>query len=181
MFDVAGAGVNEGEKVPSGLHHTLAIIAHRNQVLDAAGLSIPAAQFSGGVCTKTEMANLKELISSKYQQYYWPAASYCYAYEPTVMEGEALSPKFQAHNWYLPAIGELVRQYWYYRQGLTSDLNVFAKAINNGVMTDYTASNRWSSSEGGQTIAWLVYFSSGDFYGYGSKYGSSVVRAVCAF
>ena len=189
MFEVAGAGINEGEKAPTGLHHTLGIIAHRNQVLDAAGLSIPAAQFKDGVRTKSEMENLYELISkiienngnaAKYQQYYWPAASYCYAYEPTVADGEELAPKFKAHNWYLPAIGELVRQYWYYRQGLASDLNIFANAINNAVMANYTASGRWSSSENGQAHAWYVYFSNGNFYG-SYKYGSLVVRAVCAF
>lgn len=189
MFEVAGAGINEGEKAPTGLHHTLGIIAHRNQVLDAAGLSIPAAQFKDGVRTKSEMENLYELISkiienngnaAKYQQYYWPAASYCYAYEPTVADGEELAPKFKAHNWYLPAIGELVRQYWYYRQGLASDLNIFANAINNAVMANYTASGRWSSSEGNQTNAWYVNFSSG-FFNYNSKCNSGVVRAVCAF
>ncbi len=189
MFEVAGAGINEGEKAPTGLHHTLGIIAHRNQVLDAAGLSIPAAQFKDGVRTKSEMENLYELISkiienngnaAKYQQYYWPAASYCYAYEPTVADGEELAPKFKAHNWYLPAIGELVRQYWYYRQGLASDLNIFANAINNAVMANYTASYRWSSSEYYQTLAWYVGFSHGYFGGYG-KSGSGVVRAVCAF
>ena len=189
MFEVAGAGINEGEKAPTGLHHTLGIIAHRNQVLDAAGLSIPAAQFKDGVRTKSEMENLYELISkiienngnaAKYQQYYWPAASYCYAYEPTVADGEELAPKFKAHNWYLPAIGELVRQYWYYRQGLASDLNIFANAINNAVMANYTASNRWSSSEGSQALAWFVYFSDGIFSNY-NKCNSVVVRAVCAF
>ena len=189
MFEVAGAGINEGEKAPTGLHHTLGIIAHRNQVLDAAGLSIPAAQFKDGVRTKSEMENLYELISkiienngnaAKYQQYYWPAASYCYAYEPTVADGEELAPKFKAHNWYLPAIGELVRQYWYYRQGLASDLNIFANAINNAVMANYTASIRWSSSEHIQTRAWLVNFSNGHC-GYNSKFSSLVVRAVCAF
>lgn len=189
MFEVAGAGISEGEKAPTGLHHTLGIIAHRNQVLDAAGLSIPAAQFKDGVRTKSEMENLYELISkiienngnaAKYQQYYWPAASYCYAYEPTVADGEELAPKFKAHNWYLPAIGELVRQYWYYRQGLASDLNIFANAINNAVMANYTASYRWSSSEYNQTGAWYVYFSNGHF-GNLSKSFSPVVRAVCAF
>lgn len=189
MFEVAGAGISEGEKAPTGLHHTLGIIAHRNQVLDAAGLSIPAAQFKDGVRTKSEMENLYELISkiienngnaAKYQQYYWPAASYCYAYEPTVADGEELAPKFKAHNWYLPAIGELVRQYWYYRQGLASDLNIFANAINNAVMANYTASNRWSSSEYNQTHAWVVNFSNGGF-NFSSKYYSNVVRAVCAF
>lgn len=189
MIEVAGAGINEDEKAPSGLHHTLAIIAHRNQVLDAAGLSIPAAQFSGGVRTKTEMENLKELIAeiienngnaTKYQQYYWPAASFCYAYEPKVADGEELAAKFKAHNWYLPAIGELCRQYWYYRQGLESDLNIFAAAINNAIMTNYTASYRWSSSGYGQTLAWFVNFSNGYFSG-NYEYGSGVVRAVCAF
>ena len=189
MFEVAGAGISEGEKAPTGLHHTLGIIAHRNQVLDAAGLSIPAAQFKDGVRTKSEMENLYELISkiienngnaAKYQQYYWPAASYCYAYEPTVADGEELAPKFKAHNWYLPAIGELVRQYWYYRQGLASDLNIFANAINNAVMANYTASNRWSSSETYQTSAWGVYFSNG-YFGSSGKFNSYVVRAVCAF
>ena len=189
MFEVAGAGISEGEKAPTGLHHTLGIIAHRNQVLDAAGLSIPAAQFKDGVRTKSEMENLYELISkiienngnaAKYQQYYWPAASYCYAYEPTVADGEELAPKFKAHNWYLPAIGELVRQYWYYRQGLASDLNIFANAINNAVMANYTASHRWSSSENNQTGAWYVNFSNGYFNTAGKCY-SYVVRAVCAF
>ena len=135
------------------------------------------------------MENLYELISkiienngnvAKYQQYYWPAASYCYAYEPTVADGEELAPKFKAHNWYLPAIGELVRQYWYYRQGLASDLNIFANAINNAVMANYTASYRWSSSEYRQTGAWYVLFSNGNFNN-GTKYLSYVVRAVCAF
>ena len=189
MLEVAGAGINEGEKAPTGLHHTLGIIAHRNQVLDAAGLSIPAAQFKDGVRIKSEMDNLHELISkiiennsndARYQQYYWPAASYCYAYEPTVADGEELAPKFKAHNWYLPAIGELARQYWYYRQGLASDLNIFANAINNAVMVNYTASSRWSSSEGYQTHAWHVGFTGGLFYA-GLKYISLVVRAVCAF
>lgn len=189
MFAVAGAGISEGEKAPSGLHHTLAIIAHRNQVLDAAGLSIPAAQFNGSVCTQTETENLRQLIgeiiennssTTKYQQYYWPAASFCYAYEPKVADGEELAAKFKAHNWYLPAIGELCRQYWYYRQGLESDLNIFAAAINNAVMTNYTASQRWSSSEYNQTYAWYVHFSNGYFSSIG-KYGRFVVRAVCAF
>ena len=190
MYDIAGAGVNEDEQVPTGLHHTLAIIAHRNNVLDAAGLSIPSAQYSSGRIVQTEFENLKQLIgeirttngAAKYQQYYWPAASYCYAYEPEVMDGEELAPQFKAHNWYLPASGELARQYWYYRQGLASDLNIFATAINNSIMTNFTSSYRWSSSEGNQYNAWGINFSSGSFYTTGySKYYSYVVRAVCAF
>ena len=189
MLSVAGDGIKEDEKVPAGLHHTLAIIAHRNQVLDAAGLAIPAAQYKDGICVKPEMENLRELLdaiiasnggATKYQQYYWPAASFCYAYEPDIEKDEVLVDKFKAHNWYLPAVGELMRQYWYYRQGTASDLNIFAKAINNGIMSNYTASSRWTSSESYQASAWCVNFSSGGFSN-GSKSYSNVVRAVCAF
>ena len=137
---------------------------------------------------QTEFENLKQLIgeirttngAAKYQQYYWPAASYCYAYEPEVMDGEELAPQFKAHNWYLPANGELARQYWYYRQGLASDLNIFATAINNSIMTNFTSSYRWSSSEYYQYVAWYINFSNG-YFCYYNKYGSFVVRAVCAF
>lgn len=189
MFDLAGAGVNKGESVPTGLHHTLAIIAHRNKVLDAAGLSIPSAQYSNGKITQTEIQNLRQLISkiiatngnaARFQQYYWPAASYCYAYEPTVADGEELAPQFKAHNWYLPASGELARQYWYYRQGLSSDLNIFATAINNAVMSNYIASSRWGSSEQYQSCAWCGNFSNGYINGV-YVFRGAVVRAVCAF
>ena len=39
----------------------------------------------------------------------------------------------------------------------------------------------WSSSEYSQNGSWGVNFSSGYFYGYSGKYGSSMVRAVAAF
>lgn len=189
LFNVSGDGVQSDELVPAGLHHTLAIINHRNRVLDAAGLTIPATQYKNGVPAKSETEDLRELINviianndnlTKYQQYYWPAASFCYAYEPDVKPGEELHKRFKAHNWYLPSSGELVRQYWYYRQGRDSSLNIFASAIDSGVMEDYTASTRWSSSEAYQTYAWYVYFSNG-YFSYNLKYGSFVVRAVCAF
>nr|DAO03156.1 MAG TPA: Protein of unknown function (DUF1566) [Caudoviricetes sp.] len=47
-------------------------------------------------------------------------------------------------------------------------------------MTDFTSSNRWSSSENNSWNAWGVYFGGGSFYG-GGKYHSYVVRAVSAF
>lgn len=189
MINIAGAGVNGDEKVPSGLHHTLGIIAHRNQVLYAAGLPIPAAQFSEGVCISTETETLVKLIISvienndnlaKYQQYYWPAASYCYAYEPSTMKGEELAPQFKAHNWYLPASGEMCRQYWYHRQGLASDLNIFAKAINNGIMANYPTGYCWSSSELNDRGVWTVNSNSG-FIDHMGKADAYTVRPACAF
>lgn len=187
---LSGVGFKDGRLVPSGMQHTLAIIDHRNTLLDGVNLPIPAAQYAGGKQTETETENLRTLIgqiianngnSARYQQYYYPAASFCYAYEPTDLKpGEVLADKFKAHNWYLPSSGELAREYWYYRQGLASDLNIFKAAINGGIMTNFTSSYHWSSSEYNQTHAWYVNFSNGIF-NTTSKYGSYVVRAVSAF
>ena len=41
---------------------------------------------------------------SKYQQFYYPAVSKCYAYQPTVKAGEELADKFKYHNWYLRCV-----------------------------------------------------------------------------
>ena len=139
--------------------------------------------------TQTEIENVRECIEKiianmsavKYQQYYYPAASYCYAYEPKgLLEGEELADRFKAHNWYLPSSGELARLYWYYQRGKDDDKNIFKAALASGKMTDFTSSYRWSSSEYNSWHAWYVSFGSGNFYGY-YKYSSYVVRAVSAF
>ena len=52
---------------------------------------------------------------TKYRQWFFPAASYCYAYQPTAEKpgDTGLSDKFKAHQWYLPSTGELARLYFY--------------------------------------------------------------------
>ena len=57
---------------------------------------------------------------------------------------------------------------------------IFQKAINAGILNDFSNSWYWSSSEGSQANSWNVGFSNGSF-GYNSKYGSNMVRAVAAF
>lgn len=184
-----GVGYSNERKIPSGQQHTLAIIQHRNQILDAIQYPLPSIQSINGKVTQTEIENLRECIESindsmgetKYQQYYYPAASYCYAYEPSkLLDGEKLLDRFKAHNWYLPSSGELARLYWYYNRGRDDDKNIFKKALASGKMTNFTSSYRWSSSEYNTHGAWFVLFGSGFFYGY-NKCGSLVVRAVSAF
>ena len=185
-----GAGYVGDKKIPSGQQHTLAIIQHRNQILDSISYPIPSAQYVNSQITQTEIENVRECIEKiianmsavKYQQYYYPAASYCYAYEPKgLLEGEELADRFKAHNWYLPSSGELARLYWYYQRGKDDDKNIFKAALASGKMTDFTSSFRWSSSEFSSWGAWNVNFGSGYFdYGY-HKYSSYVVRAVSAF
>ena len=41
--------------------------------------------------------------------FYYPVASYCYAYQPSVRQGVILSDKFKSHNWWLPSIAEMYR------------------------------------------------------------------------
>lgn len=179
------------DEVPVGLVKTLKIIQHRNKILEDSGVNLPVPLTTE---LYTEQAVLTQYINdiiadnenlSKFQQYYYPAASRCYAYQPVVKSDEDLADKFKIHNWYLPSIGELMRMYWHSKQGGNYDDdkigNIFQKAISEGVFTDFPASYFWSSSEGSQGSSWYVYFGSGIFFNTASKYGSGVVRAVAAF
>ena len=98
--------------------------------------------------------------------------------------GEELADKFKYHNWYLPSVGELMRMYWHARQGVNYDDDkigaIFQKAIDAGILNDFSNSWYWSSSEYSQYYSWYVNFSGGNFGG-NNKYDSDMVRAVAAF
>ena len=178
-----------GEKMPSGKLKTLQIIQHRNKILNDSGINLPIPSVTA---TETEFQNVTTCINnlvadngnvSKYRQYYYPAASFCYAYEPTILRaGEVLNDKFKAHNWYLPSSGELCRMCWYKLKGYTVGTNdaIFAAPVAAGVFTRWTESYYWASSEGNAYYAWGVVFSSGDV-GYPGKSAGYYVRAVAAF
>ena len=50
--------------------------------------------------------------------FYYPAASICWAYEPIAQK---LNDKFKAHNWFLPTIGDAIRISFYLRYISTMD------------------------------------------------------------
>ena len=181
-------GYRAGTKLPIGLVKTLRIIDHRDMILNDSGVNLPIPSANA---LQTEMENLKSLIddivltngANKYAQYYYPAASYCHAYEPTdLREGEVLDPKFKAGKWYLPSSGELARLYWYHSKGyeVGKDFAIFARGVADGVLTKFNSSTHWSCSEGNSGNSWYVLFNDGLFSGNG-KGGSYVVRAVAAF
>ena len=187
---ILSGAYKKGDEVPVGLAKTLKIIQHRNKILEDSGVNLPIPEATD---LYTEQAMLTQYINniiannenlSKYQQFYYPAASKCYAYQPTVKAGEELADKFKYHNWYLPSVGELMRMYWHARQGVNYDDDkigaIFQKAIDAGILNDFSNSWYWSSSEFSQYDSWFVYFSYGSF-GYNLKYYSSMVRAVAAF
>ena len=142
----------------------------------------------------TEAKSLAQCISSvlashnnqqKYQQYYYPAASYCYAYEPLVKAGEELADNLKANNWFLASMGEWSRLSFYQRHG-TSDADeyaIFSNAFNDGKFAPLTNNWFWSSAENSATTAWYINPQTGQVYGigYSYKFIAYVVRPVVAF
>ena len=106
---IASGVIEEGKTVPLGMLETAYIIRHRNIILRDSGISLPVPVKSS---TQSEFENLTALIAAANTspgsgyRYYYPAASYAYAYEPVVKQGETLHEKFRAHRWFLPTPGE---------------------------------------------------------------------------
>lgn len=193
---LAGEDYHEGDIINMGYARTLKIIKHRNAILNSGlpQVGISPLEIPQASATTTELTALANLITSlrafmadraeqfptKWSQICYPAASAAYAYQPAILkQGEVLSDKFKAHNWFLPSSGQLHRLYWYYRQR-GKDAGIFDKAVNAGVFTQFRATYHWSSTEYSQNGAWGVNFANGSTYNY-SKYNSYVVRAVAAF
>jgi hypothetical protein len=151
-----------GSTIPSGQKKTLEIIEHRNEKILKSNidtrphtLRIPGKNELGTAYTYDELDDLSNVllpdISSKlgveYQAYYYPAASYCYAYSP---DCEELDDKFKTHNWYLPTYAEVARAWYCQHTGL------FAKAISVNDHNFFSAleANYWTSTEQGTNNVW---------------------------
>jgi len=189
-YDTEGSGVahfEEGKYYPLGYRNTIMIMRLRNRILNGStpALGVPAA--SAGT---TEKESLDSLIASiiaannnnnNYREYYYPAFSYCFAYEPTVKEYETLHNKFKAHKWFLPSSGELARAIFYWlRNADASVLSPFKEAKAAGLMA-FSGDWYWSSTECNASNAWGVNGGSGVVLVSYYKLYSYIVRPVCAF
>ena len=125
-----------------GKQKTQAIIRHANQIINAYLLSDQNESvnlywtdddgvehsFAELPATVEELANAMEVLHkannslTKYQQFLYPAAYGCYLYEPQVKEGETLDSQYARNNWYLPACGELYRQYSFFAKSRTGGM-----------------------------------------------------------
>ena len=175
-----------GDSIHVGHYKTLKIIQHRNKIIRESTpsdftLTIPAANASQ---TETEvltglLADIKTAKGEAYMQYYYPAASYCYAYEPTgLLPGEVLSAKFKSHKWFLPTLGELARIYW-----LQQHDTVFNPSFNAGQYKKLYASNwYWTSTEYSAANAYIMNGGNGQVYrnSFNKSY-KYLARAVVAF
>ena len=189
-FDRVGLKVND--MIARGQLNTLKIIAHRDYILQDpnVNLSIPKA-----TADKTLAQSLSECIKyvqslhkeQKYQQFYYPAASYCNAYVPTLNSNtQTLAEPFTEGHWFLMSSGEMARCSWYSRNGYNLGVanNIFAQAKADFRFDVFIDTWYWLSSEKTGLHSWNMNPVSGQIIGYlgnGYKYDANQVRPAVAF
>ena len=182
-------GLQVGDMVARGQLNTLKIIAHRDYILKDPNVNLPIPKATSD---KTLAQSLSECIKSvqashnnakKYQQYYYPAASYCNAYVPTLdNDTETLAEPFTEGHWFLMSSGEMARCFWYAMKGYNVGVanNIFAQAKADFRFVPFSSTWYWLSSEYSELASWYLDPVSGQFYTY-SKYYATQVRAAVAF
>lgn len=184
-------GLKVNDMVARGQLNTLKIIAHRDYILQDTKVNLPIPK---ATADKTLAESLTECIKSvqashnnvqRYQQYYYPAASYCNAYEPALDNNEQdLSEPFREGHWFLMSSGEMARCSWYEQKGYDFGVAnaIFAQAKNDLRFVPLS-SNRyyWLSSEFSDTQSWNMDPVTGDFLLYFLKFTENPVRAAVAF
>lgn len=184
-------GLKVGDMVARGQLNTLKIIAHRDYILQDTNVNLPVPKATSG---KTLAQSLSECIKSvqdehgnaqKYQQYYYPAASYCNAYVPTLdNDTETLAEPFTEGHWFLMSSGEMARCSWYAMKGYNVGVanNIFAQAKADFRFSEFLSTGYWLSSEYSEDRSINMNPVSGIFNGfYGQKSGSYLLRAAVAF
>lgn len=188
-------GLKVGDMVARGQLNTLKIIAHRDYILKDSKVNLPIPEATP---EKTLAQSLSECIKSvqashnnaqKYQQYYYPAASYCNAYVPTLdNDTETLAEPFTEGHWFLMSSGEMARCSWYAMKGY-NDASVphaiFAKPWADQRFTKFPDTYYWLSSEYSEYRSWYLVPVRGQIgdssRGGKSKYEAIQVRAAVAF
>lgn len=182
-------GLNVNDMVARGQLNTLKIIAHRDYILQDPNVNLPVPK---ATADKTLEQSLSECIKSvqaehnnarKYQQYYYPAASYCNAYVPTLdNDAETLAEPFTEGHWFLMSSGEMARCSWYAMKGYDVGVanNIFAQAKADFRFDAFSITWYWLSSEYSEFISWTLYPVCGQFL-YNSKCFAGQVRAAVAF
>lgn len=184
-------GLKVGDMVARGQLNTLKIIAHRDYILQDTNVNLPVPKATS---YKTLAQSLSECIKSvqdehgnaqKYQQYYYPAASYCNAYVPTLdNDTETLAEPFTEGHWFLMSSGEMARCSWYAMKGYNVGVanNIFAQAKADFRFYEFLSTAYWLSSEYSEDKSINMKPVSGIFNGfYGQKSDSYLLRAAVAF
>ena len=183
-------GLKEGDMVARGQLNTIKIIAHRDYILKDTNVNLPIPK---ATTEKTLAQSITECIKSvqtehgnaqKYQQYYYPAASYCNAYVPTLDNvTETLAEPFTEGHWFLMSSGEMARCSWYAMKGYNLGVanNIFAQAKADLRFDVFLDTWYWLSSEYSEIYSWVMRPVSGQFFSLNLKYFAFQVRAAVAF
>lgn len=185
-------GIKSNSYIDIGQQETLYIIQHRDTILSDSNI---AKEIPTKSSTWSEKERLEYLINNiiltegdaKYAQYYYPIASYAYAYEPNVQN---LNDKFKAHHWFLPSSGLLARISYYHQRGYENGFDaIFSNAVRLGVLKNKNLGFFYASSS--ERINDRVYcgynLSSGNSgIGYEERYvrkdlNNVYILPVCAF
>ena len=175
----------------NGKQYTAAIVAVCRELIENyCRKADPTIQFPTCLTKKKEsdvtvtetQSKLQTAFGSNAQQMLYLPSLYSYLYEPTADE---LDDQYKAHNWYLPALGELVLLMYYVGKGLTSAgftgdngdaTAIFARAAYRaGVSQVITFANNqtyWSSCESTGYNAWYASVS--------SAYNNHKLNGFCA-
>ena len=183
-------GLNVNDMIARGQLNTLKIIAHRDYILQDTNvhLDIPKA-----TPEKTLAQSLTECIkkvqaehgnAQKYQQYYYPAASYCNAYVPELdKDTKTLAEPFTEGHWFLMSSGEMARCSWYAMKGYNVGVanNIFAQAKADLRFEAFSSIQYWTSSEFSEFNSWNLNPVSGKLNLYFIKYQDARLRPAVAF
>ena len=152
---IENMGLNIGDMIARGQLNTLKIIAHRDYILQDSNVNLPIPKATP---TQTLAESLSQCINSvqashnnakKYEQYYYPAASYCNAYVPSLDSGDHLVEKFGEGRWFLMSSGEMARCSWYAMKGYNVGVanNIFAQAKADFRFEVFSSRPYWTSTE----------------------------------
>lgn len=184
-------GLKIGDMIARGQLNTIKIIVHRDYILQDTNVNLPIPK---ATAEKTLEQSLTECIKSvqtahgnanKYGQFYYPAASYCNAYAPTLDNNtETLAEPFTEGHWFLMSSGEMARCSWYAMKGYNLGVanNIFAQAKVDFRFDDFMSHSFWQSSEYSEDNSWNMNIDRGTFNGYyGHKHYNHYVRPAVAF
>lgn len=182
------AGLGVGDLISAGQLKTLRMMKHRDKILSDSGINKPIPKATANMTERESLvqciANIKAEHNNaqKYQQYYFPAASYAYTYVPKVKADEKLADSLSANHWFLPSMGEWSRLSFYQRHGVADadQYSIFTNAYRDSKFSVLNGGWYWSSSEYSSVHAWYIDPQSGQV-GSNVKYYSYVVRPVVAF
>ena len=180
-----------GDKVPYGQYYTECIIDTRDKLLSDSAINLPIPAATETITEKESLDICLDAVAlsmgAAYKALYYPAASYCYAYEPDVKN---LADKFKVHNWWAASYGELIRAYFYYNQTKDPDkannpFNVYEKGIELGLFDGWINTYEFTSSEQASNASYgpIGYYSKYDHIQSSSKNKNTNghIRPICKF